>query len=139
MEKSLREELLGAALEARWMAYCPYSGFAVGAAVLCGSGEIFTGCNVENASYGATICAERVALTKAISQGELSFRAIAVAGGPAGERPQPGCRPCGICRQTLAEFSDENMAIYMVQSLDSYEVTELGKLLPLAFGKDNLT
>ena len=99
-------ELVMEALKARKQAYCPYSGFAVGAALLCADGRVFTGCNIENAAYPATNCAERTAIFKAVSEGKTEFRAIAIVGGPKGKEPENFCAPCGVCRQVMAEFCD---------------------------------
>ena len=100
------KELVREALEARKQSYCPYSSFAVGAALLCGDGTIFRGCNIENAAYPATNCAERTAMFKAVSEGNMDFRAIAIVGGPKGKEPKDFCAPCGVCRQVMAEFCD---------------------------------
>ena len=89
------KELVREALEARKQSYCPYSGFAVGAALLCGDGTVFRGCNIENAAYPATNCAERTAMFKAVSEGNTDFRAIAIVGGPKGKEPKDFCAPCG--------------------------------------------
>ena len=94
------KELVREALEARKQSYCPYSGFAVGAALLCGDGTVFRGCNIENAAYPATNCAERTAMFKAVSEGNTDFREIAIVGGPKGKEPKDFCAPCGVCRQT---------------------------------------
>ncbi|HBA63741.1 MAG TPA: cytidine deaminase [Lachnospiraceae bacterium] len=103
LDKAERVALWQAARQAREYSYCPYSGFAVGAALLCEEGTVVTGCNIENAAFGPTICAERTAVVKAVSEGRRSFRAIAIVGGPAdGELTE--CYPCGVCRQVLSEF-----------------------------------
>ena len=129
------------AAEAAQKAYAPYSGFFVGAAILGESGRIFTGCNVENASYPAGICAERTAAARAVSEGERVFRAIAIAGGPGGEI-SGACPPCGICRQVLSEFCrPEEMKVLLVGCKDNIlSVAEysLAQLLPLYFSKENL-
>ena len=101
------KELLGLAKEASKNAYVPYSKFAVGAALECRNGKIFTGCNVENAALGDTICAERTACVKAVSEGCREFEAIAIAGGKEGEDDCNYCPPCGVCRQVMAEFADD--------------------------------
>ena len=126
------EILISAALDARENAYAPYSNFFVGAAIETEDGRIYTGCNIESASFSGTICAERVALTKAVSEGVTKFSAIAIVGG--GEDGIDGyCAPCGICRQLLAEFCDDDMVVILARDLDDYEVTTLGELLPRAF------
>ena len=131
--EEMRIELARAALEARKHAYCPYSHFAVGAAVLVKSGKIYTGCNIENATQGPGVCAERAALYKAVSEGEREFAAIAVAGGPEGQESDGFCPPCGVCRQALAEFCAGEMPVILVKSLEETEVYRLEELFPLAF------
>ena len=127
--------LADAALAARAKAYCPYSGFAVGAALAGENGEIYTGCNIENASYGVTNCAERTALFTAVGRGARRFAALAVAGAPAGQAPPlPPCPPCGVCRQALLEFCPPEMPVLLVQAPGQYETHTLGELLPLGFG-----
>lgn len=126
--------LLDAAEAARARAHAPYSGFRVGAALLCEDGSIQPGCNVENASYGATMCAERVAVGTAIAAGHRRFRAIAIAG-PAGV----ALSPCGICRQVLAEFSpDGGLRVVMRAADGTSRETTLAALLPEAFGAADL-
>jgi cytidine deaminase len=119
------EELVEYALRARQQAYAPYSQYQVGAAVLTASGEVITGCNVENASYGATICAERVALTRAVAQGQRNFVAIAVA-------TRNGATPCGICRQVMAELGPQ-MIVYISDQHGRYRTTSVAELLPDSF------
>ena len=121
-----REKLIEAARAARANAYCPYSGFAVGAALLADSGRVYAGANCESASYGAVICAERAALTAAVTAGERRFAALAVA---AGDSPTP---PCGICRQLLAEFGDMTVFCASAAGEDVREYA-LSALLPEAF------
>ena len=130
--------LIKAALSARKNAYAPYSGFAVGAALLSLDGRIFTGCNIECASYSPTTCAERTALLKAVSEGVHSFTAIAVAGGKAGEPAHGICTPCGVCRQFLYEFCSPDLTVYMAKSETEYVKKSLSELLPLAFGPSSL-
>jgi cytidine deaminase len=125
-------ELIEKALEARKQAYAPYSGFPVGAALLAADGRVFTGCNVENASYGLTMCAERVALFKAVSEGAREFVAIAIA---CGESP---CSPCGACRQVLAEFSPDIEVIMTDSRGQRVRREKLSTLLPGAFGPRDL-
>ncbi|MBR2013746.1 MAG: cytidine deaminase [Clostridia bacterium] len=124
-------ELLNAALIAREAAYAPYSGYRVGAALLAEDGTVYTGCNMENASYSATICAERAAFAAAISAGVRKFKAIAVAGGK-GRKADEAASPCGICRQVMAEFCKEDFAIILGNEATLSRYT-LGELLPLSF------
>lgn len=126
-------ELLRLADGARRNAYAPYSDFTVGAALEAADGTIFFGCNVENASYSATCCAERAALFSAVSAGHRNFRAIAVVGGRMGRAADHICPPCGVCRQALSEFCDETMPIYLTDG-NTERCLMLGELLPLAFG-----
>ena len=130
--------LFARALEARGWAYTPYSGFAVGAALLCRDGTVYTGCNIENAAYTPTVCAERVAVFRAIHDGHRDFAALAIAGGPAGEAPTALCAPCGVCRQVLAEFCAGDLRLVLGRSEDALRITALGELLPLAFGPGDL-
>lgn len=127
------ESLVKAALKARKIAYCPYSHFAVGAAILVESGEIYTGCNIENATQGPGVCAERTALYKAVSEGERNFTAIAIAGGVEGTEPTDFCPPCGVCRQALAEFCSGDFSVILVKSPDEYKIYRLEELFPLGF------
>ena len=130
-------ELLEVAEHARDSAYAPYSGVSVGAALLCASGKVYTGANIENASYTPTVCAERTAIFKAVLDGERSFTAIAVAGGRMGEASRDGFYPCGVCRQVMAEFADPDLAIITTLG-DGYECHTLSELLPASFTKDKL-
>ena len=123
-----KKALMQAALAARENAYAPYSGFRVGAAVLCEDGSVYTGCNVENASYPCGVCAERVALPKAVSEGKKRFRMIAVAGSSAEK-----CTPCGVCRQFLYEFSPD-MLVLCGNKDGEYDEITLSELLPRGFG-----
>ena len=129
-------ELIALAAEARKMSYSPYSNFRVGAALLGKSGKVYTGCNVENAAYTPTNCAERTAVFKAVSEGEREFSAIAIVGGN-GETMSEFCAPCGICRQVLAEFCDLDFPV-VLGTPDSYKAYTLGELLPFSFGKADL-
>ncbi len=124
------EKLLKQAAVAREQAYCPYSGFAVGAALLASSGHVYTGVNMENASFGGTICAERAALAGAVTAGERAFAVLAIV---AGDRPTP---PCGICRQLLAEFGDMTV-LYADAALSDVRETTLAALLPEAFSSSS--
>lgn len=114
-------------------AYAPYSHFHVGAALLTKDGEVFTGCNVENASYGAAICAERTAFVKAVSEGKREFQAIAVVGGREGAVTD-FTPPCGICRQVMAEFGGPDFQILLAKSPEEIRCLTLAELLPEAFG-----
>lgn len=128
------QELICKALEARQKAYAPYSGFMVGAALLCKDGRIFTGCNIENASYGAANCAERTAFFKAVSEGYREFTAIAIAGGRRESQSLEYCAPCGICRQVMSEFCDPDaFLVILPRSEEDYKSYTLGQLLPLGF------
>ena len=130
------KELMALAVAARERAYAPYSGFFVGAALLGKSGRVYTGCNVENASYTPTNCAERTAVFKAVSEGEREFEAIAVVGGK-GESLSELCAPCGVCRQVLAEFCAGDLRVILGRP-DALTVTDLQSLLPYTFGKKDL-
>ena len=134
-------ELLYAALDAAKLAYSPYSNFCVGAALLTATGEVYTGCNIENASYPATICAERTAFSKAVSEGECEFDAIAIVGGRAedisSEILRGECPPCGVCRQVMAEFCRPDFKI-ILGSPDRYSVYTLEEMLPHSFGKGDM-
>ena len=133
--------LIKEAYEAQKYAYVPYSHFRVGAALLCKNGEIYRGCNVENASYGAANCAERTAVFKAVSDGKREFRQIAIVGNLEGQDPGEWeyCAPCGICRQVLREFCHPGeFQVVLARSLEEYRVYTLEELLPESFGPDNL-
>ncbi len=128
----MKAKLAALALAARENAYAPYSGFKVGAAILCASGKIYTGANIENISYGLTNCAERSAVFTAMSAGERTIKAVAVAGG------KDECdytMPCGACRQVLSEFADSDCPVYLVKSETEIKEYTLGELLPYAFGE----
>ena len=126
------KELVLQAEEAMKKAYAPYSGFCVGAALLGKRGRVYTGCNVENASFSPTICAERTAIVKAVSEGEREFAALAVAGGKDGVI-NGICPPCGVCRQVLAEFCKPDFPVYLGKGSGDYEAVTLQELLPLGF------
>ena len=125
------ETLIEQAKEAMTRAYAPYSGFHVGAALLCADGTVYTGCNVENASYGATNCAERTAIFKAVSEGHRDFTALAVCGGKDGIITG-AFPPCGICRQVMAEFCGGDFPVYLVNE-SGYDTLTLSRLLPCGF------
>ncbi len=132
-------QLLELAVRARDKAYTPYSDFAVGAALLCEDGAVYTGGNIENAAFTPTVCAERVAFFKAVSEGKRAFKAIAVAGGKAGAQPDPLVAPCGVCRQVMMEFCRAgDFDIILGDSAENMKVVRLGDMLPLGFGPDNL-
>lgn len=126
--------LVETALQARENAHTPYSHYAVGAALLAKDGSVYCGCNIENASYGATNCAERTAFFKAVSEGQREFAAIAIAGGMAGYMPEDYAYPCGICRQVMQEFCAGDFQICVVKSAEDYQTYRLDALLPYGFG-----
>lgn len=132
------KELLEQAEIAMGRAYAPYSGFQVGAALLGRSGTVYLGCNVENAAYGPSNCAERSALFSAVSQGEREFAAIAIVGGPGG-KPEGICPPCGICRQALREFCEDDFPIHLRDADGEVQTFTLSELLPKSFGRSFLT
>lgn len=139
MREKMREKLIQAALKARENAYVPYSHYQVGAALLTEDGEIWQGCNVENASYGATCCAERTAVFKAVSEGKKHFRAIAITGGIQGKEPEDYAYPCGICRQVLSEFAEKDgLTVIVAKSISEYQEFSLSELLPHSFGGDSI-
>ena len=133
-----RSELVKLAIDARNFSYSPYSNFMVGAALLTKSGKLYTGCNIENAAYGPSNCAERTAFFKALSVGEKEFEMIAIVGGPK-DKELEICAPCGVCRQVMMEFCDyETFEIILGKSEDDYQTYMLKELLPLGFGPKNL-
>jgi cytidine deaminase len=142
LEKLLTKEqtslLVSAALEARQLAYAPYSHYTVGAALLTKDGDLFCGGNIENASYGATNCAERTAFFKAVSEGKRAFRAISIAGGMEGREPEEYAYPCGICRQVMKEFCDEDFLVLVVRNKEDYREYRLSELLPFGFGGESI-
>ena len=125
------EKLIELAKEAMTRAYVPYSGYKVGAALLCADGTVYCGCNIENASFTPTICAERSAFFKAVYDGHRDFAAIAVCGGKGGVITGP-FPPCGVCRQVMREFCTDDFVIYMIDD-GSYEQVKLSQLLPYSF------
>lgn len=132
-------ELIRLAIEAREFSWSPYSGYRVGAALLCKSGRVYTGCNIENAAYSPGNCAERTAVFKAVSEGEREFTAIAIVGGKQAAPPLDMAYPCGVCRQVLMEFCvPEEMHIIIASSEDSFTKQTLAQLLPHGFGPANL-
>ena len=131
MEQVMVEKLIDTAIEQLKFSYTPYSNFKVGAALLTKSGKIYTGCNIENASYGLTNCAERTAIFKAVSEGHTKFKALAVVADTEGP-----CAPCGACRQVISEF--EIPQIILANLKGNYRVVSLDELLPFRFGADSL-
>lgn len=127
-------ELICLALDAREKSYSPYSGFAVGAALLCKNGKVYTGCNIENSAFSPTVCAERTAFFKAVSEGEKEFVKIAVVGGKSeNEFPENYCPPCGVCRQVMKEFCTDDFEVIMAKSAENYIVMTLNEILPAGF------
>ena len=132
------KELVKTALSMRKMSYTPYSHFNVGAALLGADGKIYTGCNIENASYTPTNCAERTAFFKAISEGVRDFTAIAIAGGKEDATELDYCPPCGVCRQVMSEFCKDDFKIFLVKSETEYKEYTLTELVPERFTPNNL-
>ena len=131
------EQLIAMAKEAMTHAYVPYSGYKVGAALLCADGSVYCGCNIENAAYGPTNCAERTAIFQAVYDGYRDFEAIAVCGGPQGQI-KDYCPPCGVCRQVLREFGRDDLRVVLVGPEDKLDVCTLADLLPKSFSPKNL-
>ena len=131
--------MIRSAIEARKKAYAPYSGYMVGAAVLTNELRIYTGCNIENASYTPSICAERTAISKAVSEGWRRLKAIAIVGSPKGDTISQYAFPCGVCRQVMREFADpEEFVVITAKSEQDFKLYRLYELLPESFGPDNL-
>lgn len=130
-------ELIKTAINMQNYSYVPYSHFHVGAALLAADGKVYTGCNIENAAYGPSNCAERTAIFKAVSEGEKDFTAIAIVGGPENSEGKPTiadfCPPCGVCRQVMAEFCNKDFKIILAKSTTDYKIYTLGQLLPESF------
>lgn len=133
MKKQLVKELIAAAKEARQAAYAPYSDFAVGAAVLTKKGNIYSGCNIENAAYGLSNCAERTAIFKAVSEQEIEIKAVAVIGATEGP-----CTPCGACLQVMTEFKVDKLQVIMANLKEEVLIKELEELLTTPFVKEDL-
>lgn len=128
-------ELRKEALRMRAFSYAPYSNFCVGAALMTKEGKIYTGCNIENASYTPTNCAERTAFFKAVSEGERDFCAIAIAGGPKDAKELDYCPPCGVCRQVMMEFCNpKTFQVILVKSEEEFQTYTLEEVMPLGFG-----
>ena len=130
------KELIRLAMQAAKKAYAPYSGFCVGAALLAKDGQVFTGCNIENAAFSPTCCAERVAVFKAVSQGVREFAALAVFGRPLEGEARDFTAPCGVCRQVLQEFCSPEFPVIMAKNEREYRTVPFGELLPHGFGGD---
>lgn len=131
--------LIKEALRMRQYSYAPYSHFRVGAALLTKEGKIYTGCNIENAAYTPTNCAERTAFFKAVSEGERNFKAIAIVGGAEDATELSYCAPCGVCRQVMMEFcEEETFQIILAKSETEYQLYTLKELMPMGFGPKNL-
>lgn len=138
MDKNLIEQMIELAIKQLEFSYAPYSGFKVGAVLLAKDGTIYTGCNIENAAYTPTNCAERTAFFKAVSEGVRKFRAICIVGGKDGVLTEYAS-PCGVCRQVMMEFCDpDTFQIILATSKEQYKILSLKELLPLGFGPDNL-
>jgi len=139
MEKQTVEKLIELAMEQLSFSYAPYSGFKVGAVLLTQKGKIYTGCNIENAAYTPSNCAERTAFFKAVSEGERAFQAICIVGGKKGVLTDYTA-PCGVCRQVMMEFCNpDTFQIILAISKEQYKIFTLKELFPLGFGPDNLS
>lgn len=132
------KKLIKQAMKMMEYSYAPYSHFHVGAALLTDDKKIYTGCNIENSSYGATNCAERTAFFKAVSEGKKEFAAIVIVGGPKGEI-KDYCPPCGICRQVMVEFCQKDFQIILAKSPEDFIVKTLEELMPMSFGAGDLS
>lgn len=135
------KDLIPLALEARQYAYAPYSHFMVGAALLCADGRVFKGCNIENGAFSPSICAERTAFAKAISEGYRDFTAIAIVGAPSDSKGTDLCTPCGVCRQVMSEFCQQDFHIICAKTDETGEILEqkvftLNEMLPGGFSLD---
>ena len=129
-----KRDICLAAVAAMKNSYSPYSHFTVGAALLTKSGKLYTGCNIENSAFGPTVCAERVSVFKAVSEGEREFEILAVVGGKDGN-VKGVTPPCGVCRQVLSEFASQDLLVLFVKDRDgSFEEHTLGEILPFSFG-----
>lgn len=138
MDKKMVQDMIDLAVAQLKYSYTPYSGFKVGASLLTAGGKFYTGCNIENAAYTPTNCAERTAFFKAVSEGERAFQAICIVGGKDGILTEYTA-PCGVCRQVMMEFCNpETFKIVLAISREQYEIFTLKELLPLGFGPDNL-
>ena len=131
-----KEQLASLAMDAMEQAYSPYSDYKVGAALLCKDGSVYTGCNVENASFSATNCAERTAFFKAVSEGKRDFSAVAICGGKGGDI-EGLFPPCGVCRQVMREFCEDDFEIHLLAK-EGIETYMLGELLPVSFAPQTI-
>ena len=140
MDTKKIRDLIETAAAQRRRSYAPYSGYRVGAALLAADGTVYTGCNIENAAYSPSICAERTVFAKAVSEGARQFEAICIVGGREEEEiPSGYSAPCGVCRQVMREFCDpSSFRIILATDPDHYEVFTLQELMPRSFGPDNL-
>lgn len=138
MDEKIIKDLISKAAGMRKISYTPYSKFNVGAALLAKNGKVYTGCNIENASYTPTICAERTAFFKAVSENVREFTAIVIMGGRADSDELEYCFPCGVCRQVMSEFCDDDFNIIIAKSEDDYKVYTLPEILPERFGPKDL-
>lgn len=139
MDKKLIAEMIDLAVRQMNFSYAPYSHFKVGAALLAKNGKLYTGCNIENASYTPTNCAERTAFFKAVSEGVTEFSAICIVGGKEGVLTRYAA-PCGVCRQVMMEFCNpDTFQIILATGIDEYKIYTLEELLPQGFGPENLT
>lgn len=138
MDKTLIEKMIELAMEQLKFSYAPYSHFLVGAVLLAKNGKFYTGCNIENAAYTPSNCAERTAFFKAVSEGERAFQAICIVGGKEGILTEYAA-PCGVCRQVMMEFCDpDTFQIILATTKEQYEIFTLKELLPMGFGPNNL-
>lgn len=138
METEKIRQLIEISIAGLENSYAPYSKFRVSAALLCSDGSIYSGCNIENAAYSATVCAERTAFFNAVKEGKREFTAISVCGGQEG-RITEYCAPCGVCRQVMREFCrPEEFLVILPKNVEDYKVYTLAQLLPESFGPDNL-
>ena len=133
------KDIINEAIKVRENSYCPYSNYAVGACLIDKNGQIYTGCNIENAAFGPSICAERTAFFKAVSEGVKEFKAIAIVGSPKGRIIDQYAFPCGVCRQVMMEFCNpEEFIVIVAKSDGEYKVYALSELLPEGFGPSNI-
>lgn len=138
ISEEMKKALVEKAFEVRKRAYTPYSHHKVGAALLGKNGQIYLGCNIENAAFTPSNCAERTAVFKAVSEGQLEFDAIAVVGGMEDAEELDYCAPCGVCRQVLKEFCDNDFEIILAKDVEHRKTLTLKEILPLGFGPENL-